>query len=44
MIERSTPILDPGTYKIRIQHGAIGDPTTYFGIYSWHAIAERIAA
>ena len=44
MIERSTPILGPGTYKIRIQHGAIGDPSTYFAVYSWHAIAERIAA
>ncbi|MEP6759557.1 MAG: hypothetical protein ABJB55_10215 [Actinomycetota bacterium] len=44
MIERSTPILGPGTYKIKIQHAAIGDPSTYFGIQAWHAIAERIAA
>ena len=39
-----TDDLAPGTYTIQIQHGAGGDPSTYFGIYSWHAIAERIAA
>jgi hypothetical protein len=42
MIERSTLELDPGTYPITVQHAAIGDPSTYFGIQSWHLIAERI--
>jgi hypothetical protein len=44
MIERSTPVLGPGTYTIQVQHAAIGDVSTYFGIYGWHLIAERIAA
>jgi hypothetical protein len=35
-------VLAPGRYKIVVQHAAAGDPTTYFGIYSWHLIAERI--
>jgi len=43
MIERSTPVLGPGKYKIVVQHAAAGDPTTYFAIYGWHLIAERIA-
>ena len=42
MIERSSLALGPGTYPIRVQHAAIGDPSTYFGIYAWHLIAERI--
>jgi hypothetical protein len=42
LIERSTLVLGPGTYPIRVQHAAIGDPSTYFGIYAWHLIAERI--
>ena len=42
MIERSTLVLGPGQYKIVVQHAAAGDATTYFGIYSWHLIAERI--
>jgi hypothetical protein len=42
MIERSSLVLGPGTYPIRVQHAAIGDPSTYFGIQSWHLIAERI--
>jgi hypothetical protein len=37
-------VLGPGTHTIRIQHGTIGDPSTYFGIDAWHAITERIAA
>src|SRR3954467_15219365 len=44
MIERSTPVLGPGRYKIVVQHAAAGDPTTYFAINAWHVIAERIAA
>jgi hypothetical protein len=43
MIERSSSELGPGTYRIAVQHAAIGDPSTYFGIQSWHLIAERIA-
>ncbi len=43
LIERSTPVLGPGHYQIVVQHAAAGDPTTYFGIYGWHLIAERIA-
>jgi hypothetical protein len=35
-------VLGPGTYPIRVQHAAICDPSTYFGIQSWHLIAERI--
>jgi hypothetical protein len=42
MIERSTLVLGPGRYQIAVQHAAAGDPTTYFGIHSWHLIAERI--
>ncbi len=42
MIERSSLVLGPGTYPITVQHAAIGDPSTYFGIQSWHLIAERI--
>jgi hypothetical protein len=42
MIERSSLLLGPGTYPIRVQHAAIGDPSTYFGIYAWHLTAERI--
>jgi hypothetical protein len=44
MIERSTPVLGPGKYKIVVQHAAAGAPSTYFAIYGWHLIAERIAA
>jgi hypothetical protein len=42
MIERSTPVLGQGKYRIVVQHAAGGDPTTYFGIDGWHLIAERI--
>jgi hypothetical protein len=42
MIERSSLVLGPGTYPIRVQHAAIGDPSTYFGIYAWHLVVERI--
>lgn len=42
MIERSSLVLGPGTYPIHVQHAAIGDPSTYFGINAWHLIAERI--
>jgi hypothetical protein len=43
MIERSSSELAPGTYPITVEHAAVGDPSTYFGIQSWHLIAERIA-
>jgi hypothetical protein len=42
MIERSTSALAPGTYQIKVQHAAIGDPSTYFGIQAWHLIADRV--
>jgi len=42
MIERSSKVLGPGTYTIRVQHGAGGDPSTYFGIDAWHMTFERV--
>jgi hypothetical protein len=42
MVERSSKVLGPGTYTIKVQHGAIGDPSTYFGITAWHVTFERV--
>jgi len=42
MIERSSRVLGPGTYTIKVQHGAIGDASTYFGINDWHVTNERV--
>src|SRR3954466_12583518 len=41
-VERSSKAFGPGTYTIRVQHGAIGDPSTYFGITAWHVTFERV--
>jgi len=43
MIERSSRILGPGTYTIKVQHGAVGSASTYFGINAWHITNERVA-
>ena len=42
MIERSSRVLGPGSYTIRVQHGAVGDASTYFGIDAWHITNERV--
>jgi hypothetical protein len=42
MIERSSKVLGPGTYRIRVEHGAVGSPSTYFGIDAWHMTFERV--
>jgi len=42
MIERSSKVLGPGTYRIRVEHGAVGAPSTYFGINAWHMTFERV--
>ena len=44
MFERSSKPFGPGTYRIRVEHGAIGDPSTYFGITAWHVTFERVTA
>jgi hypothetical protein len=41
-IERSSRELGPGTYTIKVQHGAVGDASTYFGIDAWHITNERV--
>jgi hypothetical protein len=41
-IERSSVVLDPGTYTVRVQHRVFGDAGLYVGIYGWHLTTERI--
>jgi hypothetical protein len=42
MIERSSRVLGPGSYTIKVQHGAVGAASTYFGITAWHITNERV--
>jgi hypothetical protein len=42
MIERSSRVLGPGSYTIKVQHGAVGAASTYFGISAWHVTNERV--